>query len=234
MKSTTLTIALLAALSAPAAADTLVQPGGKPGVATSWKASGDKVVLEIKEGFAAAEVAEAIKKAVPGAKAEAKGQTVSVAGVPQDKLITALERIEVSPAADDIDAMFASIQNPGSEDEGSGSSIRATQNTEIPEPGEGAKVMATVVGVRHNRFPLVAVTVRVDQVDGTQTGVAKGGQIVVVPLVQTKDGIIQSGDARSQKNVSAWYARAGDKVSLQLGQPEGKKFWVALAFERLR
>ena len=52
----------------PAQADTIVSPGGKPGVATKWSAKGDSVRLEIKEGFSPSEVADAILRGVPGAE----------------------------------------------------------------------------------------------------------------------------------------------------------------------
>lgn len=230
--------ALLAALAgtpAVAAADTIVSAGGKPGVAESWKTEGDTVVLTIQSDFSASEVAEAIAAGVAGATATAGEGTVTVKGVEAAKLLTALERVEVDVEMDDIDSMFAAIQNPGADDEGSGSSIRATKAADMSEAMKTSRpaLTARVSKVRHKRFPLVALTIKVDAPpEGAKSEVGAGDTITIVPRIRTKRGVVDAGDDESQKNLSAWYARPGDKIRFTLVDKK-KKFWVATGFGRI-
>lgn len=217
-----------------ALADPVLQAGGKPGVAASFSQDGAAVTLVIAAGFDPAAVAEAISAGVPGAQAKVVGQKVVVSGVAQATLLTALEKVDVAPAGDDVDAMLSALQNPGGEDDGSGSSIRATNNNSELEavrgpPGE--LVFGKVVKVRRARFPLVFITVQVER--GPKVGApAKGETIVVLPRVKSKHGVVDPDDAASQLNVGAWYAQPGDKVKVRLEAKKEKKVWVAKAFER--
>ncbi len=230
MKKIILSSSLLVLLSTVAFADTVVGPGGEPGVATSWKTTGTTVTLTIKDGFSASEVAEAIVRSVPGSKAEADDSVVKVTGVSEADLIKALARVEVDEALDDIDGAFAALQNPMDGDDGSGSSIRATKHTTIPGIGQKAPPPAKskayagkVVSVMHKRFPLVVLTVK-----------TKGGKsLKIVPRIMTKRGIIDSKDAESKQNLAAWYCRKGDQINFKVIK-EDKSFSVATAFSRER
>jgi len=217
MKKTAFTL-LISLLPALAAAEPVVAPGGKPGVATSWKEAGGALVLSLAEGANPKEVADAIAKGVPGAKCAVKDRTVSVSGVPAAKLLVALEKIDVTSELDDIDGAFAALK--GGADDDSGSSIRATSNATIPGP-EAKVVTAKVLAVHHRQFPFVALTVLAD-----------GEKLTVVPRIVAKKGLIAADDTASQKNVSAWYARPGDQVKLSLVAHD--KVWVADSFERIK
>src|SRR5215470_18190813 len=82
-------------LSSVALAMPVVHHGGKPGAAQSWTEGAGSVTLVIGKSFDAKAVAEAIAKGVPGANAKADGQNVIVGGVAKDKLLAALEKIDV-------------------------------------------------------------------------------------------------------------------------------------------
>lgn len=228
----TLVAALLVASTA--AADPVVNAGAKPGVAAAWSQEGDAVALDVASGYEASAVADAITAGVPGTQVKVDGQRVVVSGVPQAALLKALEKIDVSPAGDDVDAMLSALQNPGGEEDGSGSSIRATNNTaelDAVRGPPGELVFGKVVKVRRARFPLVFITVKVAR--GPKAGTpAKGDTIVVLPRVKSRNGVVDPDDATSKLNVGAWYAQPGDRVKVRLESKE-KKVWVAKAYERV-
>ena len=219
-----------------AGAESVVGAGGKPGVATSWAKSGTAVTLTIKEGFVAEDIAEAITKAVPGAKSKAAGNKITVTGVDQAKLLLALEKVDVE-AGDDVNGMFTSLQNRGGggEEQGSGSSIRASKATDFSAVmGGAAPYDATVIEVKYGRYPNVAVTVKIDAVpEGAKDeGVTKGAKVVVLPRIEAPGGAIDPADKQSSMNIGAWYARPGDKVLVRLEAKNPKNGWFASSFER--
>jgi hypothetical protein len=232
MNKLTISTCLVFLLSAPAFADTVVGPNGTPGIATAWNTAGKTTSLTIKDGFSAEEVAEAIERSIPGAKAEADDDTVKVKGVSESDLIKALERIEVDEAMDDIDGAFAAIQNPMGGDDGSGSSIRATKHRSLPgmdkkspspspPPPAAKSYSGQVTSVKHKRFPLVVLSVK-----------TKGGKMLtVIPRIRTKHGIIDYSDKESKQNLAAWYTRRGDKISFKVVKKD-KSFSVATDFSR--
>lgn len=236
-----ISVSLVFALSLPAlaSAEPVVKPGGKPGAATSWTAKQDAVVLEISEEYDAEEVAAAVSDKVEGASAKAKGTTVIVTGVAEAKLLEALAEIEVEPSMDDIDEMLTALKNPGGgDDEGSGSSIRASRASDFSDV-LGAKeeqVLARVVSVKRHRFPMVVVTLKVMQVPKGVRGVRRGQTLEVIPRVKSRNGIVDPNDKASKLNVGAWYAVKGDRVRLRLEarEPDSDEIRVAAAFQRLR
>lgn len=230
-------------MAAPIAAfaTPVVSPGGKPGAAASWSASGTTVTLTLASGYDASEVAKAISAGVPGATAKADGAKVVVTGVALEKLLVALEKVEVGSggvpgAGDDVDAMLANLQKPGGEEDGSGSSVRATKAADFSDV-LGAKselITAKVVEVKRAQFPMVLVTVKVANVPKTVTlaGVKNGAKLTVLPRVKSKNGIVDPKDDASKLNVGAWYAQPGDTVLVRL-EPEPKDgVWIAAAFDR--
>lgn len=228
---TTLGLASLMPLSA--LAEPVVSPGGKPGAAKAWSSQDGAVVLELVPGFTADAVAAAIQKGVAGAKASAKDGKVAVTGVDEKKLLVALEKVDVS--ADDVDAMVSALQGGG--DEGSGSSIRATKAAELPgasAPAELQVVGATVLSVKHGKYPHVAVTLKLDVIPKAlaDAGVKPGAKVTVVPRVQLEGGRIAPTDERSKTNIGAWYARTGDKIQVAIEGQNPQGFWVAAQFER--
>lgn len=217
-----------------ASADPVVTKGGKPGAAKAWSTKDAAVVLELVPGFTADAVAAAIQKGVPGAKAVAADGKVTVTGVEEKKLLVALEKIDVS--ADDVDAMVSALQGGG--DDGSGSSIRATKAAEIPGAAavEPALVPATIVSVKHGKYPFVAVTLRLDSVPKAlaDAGVKARGNLTVVPRVVLEGGKIAPTDERSKTNIGAWYMRTGDKVQVAIEGQNPQGMWVAARFERAK
>jgi hypothetical protein len=213
----------------------IVKGGGEPGAATSWASKKDAVVLEIGADYDASEVASAIEKKVPGSSAKAKGSSVIVTGVAQDKLLAALAQIEVEPSMDDIDEMLTELRKPG-DDEGSGSSIRATQAADFSDVmGEKeALVEGKIVAVEHHRFPMVVVTVKIGSVAAGVKGVKKGQTVKVIPRVKSRNGVIDPEDKTSKLNVGAWYAVKGDAVRLRFegDAPRSDSIWIAAAFQR--
>lgn len=230
-----------AALITPAitaSAAPVVGAGRKPGVAASWSSASGAVTLKLAAGYDAAEVASAIAAGVKGASAKASGADVVVSGVAEAELLAALEKIDVKEAAtaDDVDAMLANLQKPGGEEEGSGSSIRATQQTDFSEVlGDKTELIgAKVVSVDRKKFPLVIVTVKLDKVPKgiTGPGLKSGAKLKVLPRVKSKNGIVDPNDQASTLNVGAWYAQPGDKVQLHLEKEPTDGIWVAAAFNR--
>lgn len=230
---------LLLAAPLAAHADPLVAKGGKPGAAKSWSTGADgTILLELVPGFTPEAVVTAIHKGVPGAKAAAQGGKVAVTGVDEAKLLVALEKVDVS--ADDVDAMVSALQGPGG-DEGSGSSIRATQAMDMGKAGVVDRAVAelvpgTVISVKHGKYPFVAVTLKLDVVPKAlaDAGVKAGSKLTVVPRVQLENGRIAPADERSKTNIGAWYARTGDRIQVQVEGQSPQGFWVAARFERAR
>jgi hypothetical protein len=227
------------ALSAQAArAEPVVKSGGVPGAATSWTSKKDAVVLEIGETYDASEVANAIQAKVPGAQAKARGTSVIVTGVAESKLLESLAKIDVAPSMDDIDEMLTSMQKPGGDEEGSGSSIRATQAADFSEVlGNDAELIsAKVVEVEHHNFPVVIVKVQLTAVPKTVKTVKKGQKIALIPRVKSRDGVVDPNDKASKLNVGAWYAVKGDTVRVRLegDKPQKDDVWVAAAFQRMK
>lgn len=228
-------LGVLLAAPAGALADPVVTPGGKPGVATSWAEKNGAVTLVIAGDFDPASVAESIKTNVAGAHPRVAGKEVVVSGLPLAQLLTALEKVDVARSGDDIDAMLQAIQAPGGNEEGSGSSIRATAAADFADVvgDRQGLVIGKVTQVRRAQYPLVFVTVKItklpkDAIDGLK----KGATITVLPRVKSKAGVIDMNDKASKLNVGAWYAQSGDTVALRLEKPERNDVWVASAFER--
>lgn len=219
--------------SAASSADTLLAPGGKPGVITRVDTKGESVVLKVKNGFSPEDVANTVTHGVPGARCKVERDSVMVSGVSKADLLPALERLEVSPQLDDIDAMLSNMQGLGTEDEGSGSSIRATKVAELGE-ADGKKlprVVATVLAVRHQRYPLVALRVKVSDAGGLE-GLSAGKEIEVVPLIARGKGDKSVEISQSRKNARAWYARPGDEIVVELKARGDKDVFVAQSYER--
>lgn len=227
IRTNILSIGLFCVLSATAYADTIVGAGGEPGVATSWKTTGKATVLTIKDGFSPDEVAEAIERSVPGSKVSADDTTVTVTGVDKAALLKALARIEVDEQLDDIDGAFAALQNPIGNDDGSGSSIRATKERKLTgftnEETKLEKFSGQVTKVVHKKFPIVVLSVKTDS----------GKMISMIPHIKMKGSLIDYSDATSAKNLAAWYCRPGDKVEFTIGQ-KSNKYSIAKEFNRLR
>lgn len=216
----------------------VVGPGKKPGAAASWTSAAGAVTLKIAAGYDASEVAKAIGAGVKGSTTKVEKDTVVVTGVAEAALLEALEKIEVKESAgggDDVDAMLSAMQKPGGEEEGSGSSIRATQAADFSEI-LGAKqelLAAKVVTVDRKKFPLVFVTVKLTQVPkGSPVGLKAGGKIKVLPRVKSKSGVVDPTDQASTLNVGAWYAQPGDAVLLRLEKDQKDGVWIAAAFDR--
>jgi hypothetical protein len=226
----------LAALfaAAPAGADPVVGPGGVPGVATAWRSADGATRLTIDGDFDPNAVAEAIRAGVPGAKVRVDGAAVTVRGVAQAELLTALEGIEVDSSVDDVDAMLSALQNPGGDD-GSGSSIRAGKRVTFDAVSgpPGPIVFGEVTKVKRGKYPLVLISVKLSKSPEAEQGPKRGSTIRVLPFVKAKNGVVDSTHAQSQLNVGAWYAQRGDQVRLRLETEARKGIWVAKAFERV-
>lgn len=213
----------------------LINPGQAPGLVKTWTSAGGATTLTVAEATSAEAVAEAILAKVPGTQAKAEGHTVVVTGIDEAQLLVALEGIDLGGEDDDVDAMLSALQNPGGDEDGSGSSIRAGKKAELDDVAgpPGPLVYGSVTAVRHARYPLVILTVKVRR--GPKGGhPAQGQTIQVVPYVSSKDGAVDPDDAQSQLNVGAWYVQKGDRVRLRLETKARKKVWVAKAFERAK
>ena len=233
--SESMLLGALLAVPVSAFADPLVAPGGKPGVATSWAEKNGAVTLVIAGEFDPTQVAEAIKGGVKGSATKVDGKSVVVSGVPLAQLLGALEKLDVARTGDDVDAMLEAIQAPGGKEDGSGSSIRATQAADFSDViGDRAGlVIGKVTAVKRTQYPLVFVTVKIAKLpkDGPE-GLKKGAVITVLPRVKSKGGVVDLTDKSSKLNVGAWYTQVGDTIGLRLEKPERNDVWVAAAFER--
>src|SRR5690242_11778656 len=90
-------LALASTLAAGvASAEPVIAPGGKPGVALSWTTKGNETQLALRPGVVPTDVAEAIRKAVEGAKVKAVGAELIVTGVESSKLLGALEKVDIA------------------------------------------------------------------------------------------------------------------------------------------
>lgn len=227
-------LALLLFVTSTATADPLVKPGAKPGAVSSWSTVGEDVVLIVGNNYEADDVAKAITAKIKGSKTKVNGNSVVVSGVEEKALVPMLARVEVEPALDDVDQMLSALKGGGDEEEGSGSSIRATQVADFSDVlgAQKDRIEGEVVGVTRSSFPVVIVSVKVTKVPRGTRGIAVGNRITVVPRVKSKNGVVDPNDRPSQLNVGAWYAQEGDQVVLNLGKKRQKKYWIARGFER--
>lgn len=227
--------ALALLLAAPALAEPVVSPGGRPGVATAWERAGDAVLLTVDADYDASVVADAVREAMPKAKVTVEAGKVVVRGVADKDLLSALEAVDVPSMQDDVDAMLSALQNPGGDDDGSGSSIRAGKKVDFDEVKgpPGPLVVGEVLKVRRGRYPLVLIQVKIDKAPARGAGPKRGKTVQVLPYVKAKDGVVDSTHAQSQLNVGAWYTQRGDKVKLRLEPEPRNGVWVAKAFERV-
>ncbi len=217
-------------------ADPVIAPGQKPGVATSWSASKDKVLtLRLSSKYEPAEVADAIADEISGIRIKKGKNSLTIRGMDSAKLLRALERVEIN-ASDEVDDMLAALQNPGADDADSGSSIRATQKTSLPPSTapKGTSVVGRVTRVRRSKFPWVVLTVKVQELPSTaSTSDLRPGQTIeVVPRVPRNRWSVNSADKMSKMNIGAWYAQSGDRVHLHLEPARKKDVWVAASFKR--
>lgn len=234
MRATTLIcFAGLLVTGRPALADPLIGPGNTPGAVAAWSTTKNITSLTVAEGFEAEAIAQAIIEGIKGASAKASGNQVAVAGVDEKSLLAALQKLEVDSTEDDVDAMLSALQNPGGDEDDSGSSIRASRATDMTAAVSGHIVYGRVTAVRHAQFPLVLISVKI-QKGKSPAGLSTGQVIRVLPYVRSVRGLVDVKDPQSQVNVGAWYARKGDRVKVRLKPEARKKVWVAEAFERVR
>ena len=130
--------------------------------------------------------------------------------------------------------MLQALQSGGEQEEGTGSSIRATRAMAVDRllGPEDKRVQATVLAVQRGKFPLVVITVRIDRAP-TGGPISAGDKTTVVPRIRNRIGKISPSDEQSLLNVGAWYAQPGDKIEIRLGK-RGKKIWWATAYRRLK
>ncbi len=215
-----------------ASAEPVLTPGPKAGAATAWTVEAAKVTLTIGDRYDPVEVASAIEAGVPGAKAAAADRQIEVTGVEPEKLLAALVKIEAAPALDDVDAMLQALQSGGDQEEGTGSSIRATRAMAADQllgPKE-ERLQATVLAVQRGKFPLVVISIRIDKAPpGAQ--VSTGDKTTIVPRIRNRTGKIAPDDDQSLLNAGAWYAQPGDKIEIRLDR-RGRKVWWVRAYRR--
>lgn len=217
-------------------AEPLLGPNAKPGLVTAWSTASGITTLTLAEGVDADAVAQLIIDSIKGAQAKPNGERVLITGIGEARLLSQLQGLDLSTEDDDVDAMLSELQNPGGDDDGSGSSIRAGKKVQLHQVAgpPGPLVDAEVLQVQHARYPLVVVTVKVRRGPKSGKGPRPGDTIRVVPYVKSKGGVVDPKHPQSQLNVGAWYVQKGDRVRLRLEEKARKKLWVAKAFERAK
>ncbi|MEL7239079.1 MAG: hypothetical protein AAGK78_09465 [Planctomycetota bacterium] len=195
------------------------------------------MILTIAPRFDAEDVADSIRAGLKGAATKVADQQVTVSNAPIDRIMAALAKIDVAPPLDDVDSMLKELQAGADSDEGTGSSIRATKAMSLadllgPAP---KRLYATVLAVQRGQYPLVLVTVRVEQAP-ENAAVAAGDKLTVIPQVRVKDRQVED-DPLSSLNIRAWYAQQGDAVELKLGERRATRrsypdIWSAKAYRR--
>ncbi len=202
---------------------------GEDGAAELSEVDG-RLVLQLGANFDAPSTGAAIRRALPEAQVLIDGSTIVVEGIAADAARKALARIQVEASPlDDVDALLAQLREPGTNESGSGSSIRARRETAAVRPGP--TLIAKVAKVDHQKFPLVLLTLKTEgEVEGLKTK-----ELVVLPRVRSQGGLIDRADEQSMKNLGAWYVRVGDRVQVALeDKPEDQPVWVASDLERIR
>ncbi len=217
-----------------AGAEPIVRPGPEPGAVIGWRSEGRTVVLTVDEQYDPADIAQAITESVPSARARVDQDRVIVTGLNQQKLLSALSTLEVTPLLDDIDAMLHALHSEEEGSRGTGSSIRAfrtmTLDKLLGDPKR--RTRATVLAVQRGDFPLVLVTLRIDRAPAT-TKVEVGQTITVVPRIPIRKGRILPADAQSALNIGAWYAQPGDQVEIKLAERR-KRVWFVAGYRRVK
>jgi hypothetical protein len=189
-----------------------------------------RLVLDVDVRYAPQTIAELIRKNFGSAQVIVDGQQIIVEGVEAGPFASAMAKLTVDPQPDDIDQLLASMRETSGPESGSGSSIRARRELDLPELKQA--VRARVRTVQRQRFPLVFVGIDVLETPA-DAPVSAGTRIVVLPRVHSRNGLVDPDDPRSKVNVGAWYAKPGDVVEVVLEpKPDDRNIYVASVFRR--
>lgn len=209
------------------------------GVVRGIETDGERLVLDLDPSFEAERLADLMRQRIPSAQVLVDGTRLFVEGATRAQVEAALKGETMEPTMDDVDALLASLRVAGSNEDGSGSSVRARRESTDPSaPGPSQAqvpmVAATVKRLDRHRFPLVLIEVKVTEAPD-DSGLEPGQRITVLPRVRSHNGLVDPEDAESKLNVGAWYSKTGDQVRLILeDRPEGQQVYVATRFERIR
>ena len=223
--------------AAPAAGSTLVTklPGGDygPGVAASWKALGDGLVLELNDAAKAAEVAGVLRERLSGLKVAVQGTQITATGIPGPALLDQLSVLSLEGEGADPLAELAGLGGGTTmaAPEGGGS-IRASKPTaslrpRILQPHDPAeRVVAEVVEVTRGEFPLVKLKLKVRSAakSGPLKAQLKRGKVIEGEVVLgTEAGGVAFYEANTQRNIGAYYLARGDRISVHaVGTEDGR------------
>ncbi|NJK89168.1 MAG: hypothetical protein HC923_07015 [Myxococcales bacterium] len=195
-----------------------------------------RLELTVSPGFDPNEVAALIAKALPKAQIVVDGSRVLLDGVDVASTKRKLATLEVERNFDDVDALLAQMRDPGADEQGSGTSVRARreESLAVSEGTKSAPLVARVTKIERQTFPLVFLDVAVQEIEGSFGKLTRGSSVIILPRVRSRKGVVDPSDETSRQNMGAWYVKPGDLVKLVLEpRPEGQAVWIAASVERL-
>jgi hypothetical protein len=202
-----------------------------PGLAASWEASGDALVLTLSAGVDGTVWAQAISERIAGAAAVFSGGELTITGVPPDNLLDRLASLTLAGHADPL-AELAGLGGAVAMDtpEGGGS-IRASKPMAVGggprtlaahDPGE--RFEAEVVAVRPGAFPQVKLELKMRK-GGRKSALRKKlyyGKLIEASVVyNVADGLVDLGDEANRRNLGAWYLKKADRVYIHVVEVNG-------------
>src|SRR5207245_209874 len=127
---------------------------------------------------------------------------------------------------EDLGALAAAAG--GSEESGSGSSLRAKKSADLDKifADKASTAVGKVVSVEQAKFPETAVTVQILQGPTGPTGdkIKKGAKIKFHPAVKHGGKGVDWSDSNTQANTGAWYLHDGDSVRVKVGKADKDGF----------
>ena len=191
----------------------------QPSVIVKGEEKGKKIMLSVRDGEDAKEIAELINEEVDRVKAKVKGGKIQIKGKSMSDLLEALSSVEFG--GDDDFGALADASNESDFD--SGSSLRAKKVADVQKLFKDAKTVAIgkVVRVQKGAFPKSLVMVQILRGPKGALGkqIAKGAKINFEPMFSKSKKIVNWNDESNQINAGAWFIKRGDKVVVRIGKP---------------
>ncbi len=137
-----------------------------------------------------------------------------------------------TPPDSDPLAELAALGNSVAEAEvEGGGSIRAKKEgdtAKLQRLNAPDNVEARVEAVTQQKFPLVAIKIKISKPGkaGKGTEMAKDQVLVVIPKLKAAGAHIDLTDADTVTNAGAYYLKKGDKVAVKLGAQTDKAYWA--------
>ena len=194
--------------------DTLVVKKGatyEPGVASSWVAGNASIIFTLRDDANPGNIAQTLRERLFNVTINVDGKKLIVTGVSPPALLEQVATLSLSGQADPLGEVAALGGVLGGEGPEAGGSIRAAK----PTPHDPShRFTATIDSIKVATFPHATLVLRVRSPakDGPHSKLVAGDKITGTLMFATDAGHIDFADPDTQRNVGAYFLRAGDAV----------------------